>query len=126
MRGSSSATSNRIRNANHRAHVNFVYGGCDVSSCGAHATLSRASACSSRMAGTSRTSRCARLRAGEDGPRVLIVTARMGAGHLGWAHELQARLSVEGCPVETVDFLDLLPRRFGRSMEALYRAQLQY
>jgi UDP-N-acetylglucosamine:LPS N-acetylglucosamine transferase len=62
----------------------------------------------------------------DDGLRVLLVTARMGAGHTGVAHELGRRLSAEGCLVETVDFLDWLPRGLGRTMQSLYRAQLRH
>lgn len=58
--------------------------------------------------------------------RILIVSARMGAGHTGVARELQRRLEAEGHVAEIVDFLDALPGRFGRIMERVYRAQLRY
>jgi UDP-N-acetylglucosamine:LPS N-acetylglucosamine transferase len=58
--------------------------------------------------------------------RILVVSARMGAGHTGVARELQRRLEEAGHVAEVVDFLDALPGRFGRLMERIYRAQLRY
>src|SRR3954464_8640634 len=58
--------------------------------------------------------------------RVLVVSARMGAGHTGVARELQRRLEADGHVAEVVDFLDALPGRFGRFMERVYRAHLRY
>ncbi len=42
--------------------------------------------------------------------RVLIVSASVGAGHDGAAHELAHRLRERGAVVEVCDFLDALPR----------------
>ncbi|MEA3218787.1 MAG: hypothetical protein QOJ19_4943, partial [Acidimicrobiia bacterium] len=58
--------------------------------------------------------------------RVLVISARMGAGHMGVARELAERLHRDGHVTEVVDFLDALPRPFGRAMETLYRLQLRY
>lgn len=58
--------------------------------------------------------------------RVLLVTARMGSGHLGVSRELVARLEAEGCVTNVIDFLDTLPAGVGAFMQRLYRAQLRY
>ena len=56
--------------------------------------------------------------------RVVIVSARIGAGHDGAARELARRLRLGGFRVDRVDFLDLLPGRLGEALCALYRWQL--
>jgi hypothetical protein len=56
--------------------------------------------------------------------RVVIVSARVGAGHDGAAGELDRRLQARGLAVDRVDFLDLLPGRAGRVLCGLYRRQL--
>jgi UDP-N-acetylglucosamine:LPS N-acetylglucosamine transferase len=54
--------------------------------------------------------------------RIVIVSARIGAGHDGAAHALAAGLS--GYDVELVDFLDLLPGTVGSRLCGLYHRQL--
>jgi len=56
--------------------------------------------------------------------RVVIVSARVGAGHDGAAREIERRLVARGLHVEQVDFLDLLPGRLGQLLCELYRRQL--
>jgi UDP-N-acetylglucosamine:LPS N-acetylglucosamine transferase len=56
--------------------------------------------------------------------RVVIVSARVGAGHDGAAQELARRFRARGMDVDRVDFLDLLPGPVGRSLCDLYRRQL--
>ena len=46
-------------------------------------------------------------------PRVVVLTARVGAGHDRAAHELAARLRARGAVAEVRDYLDALPR-FGQ------------
>ncbi len=55
--------------------------------------------------------------------RIVIVSARVGAGHDGAAHALAARLN--GHDVEVLDFLDLLPRSLGRRLCGFYHRQLE-
>lgn len=50
---------------------------------------------------------------GRYSPRVVVLTARVGAGHDRPAHELAARLRARGAIVEVHDYLDALPR-FGQ------------
>ncbi|WP_328610706.1 glycosyltransferase [Amycolatopsis sp. NBC_00345] len=57
--------------------------------------------------------------------RVVIVSARVGAGHDGAARELARRLEGRGIGVGRVDFLDLLPGRLGRALCGAYHRQLQ-
>lgn len=57
--------------------------------------------------------------------RVVIVSARIGAGHDGAARELARRLAQRGTATEIVDFLDLLPGRLGRLLCGVYHRQLQ-
>lgn len=59
------------------------------------------------------------------GKRVLIVSARMGAGHDGAAKELAKTLSDRGFEVETRDFLDAAPLA-GRFLERTYELQLDH
>src|SRR3954463_11480188 len=44
------------------------------------------------------------------GPRVLVVSGSVGAGHDGVARELAARLTAAGAVVDVRDFLDAFPR----------------
>ena len=57
--------------------------------------------------------------------RVLIVSARMGAGHDGAAKELAKTLTERGFEVETRDFLDAAPF-VGRLLERTYELQLDH
>jgi UDP-N-acetylglucosamine:LPS N-acetylglucosamine transferase len=57
--------------------------------------------------------------------RVVIVSARVGAGHDGAARELARRLEERGTHVGRVDFLDLLPGRLGRTLCGAYHRQLE-
>lgn len=57
-------------------------------------------------------------------PRVLVVSASIGAGHDGAARELARRAENEGYVVDRVDFLDLLPLRCGPLLRGLYWVQL--
>jgi UDP-N-acetylglucosamine:LPS N-acetylglucosamine transferase len=56
--------------------------------------------------------------------RIVIVSASLGAGHDGAAHEIGRRLRVAGHHVTCYDFLDLLPWGIGRRVRAAYRKQL--
>lgn len=56
--------------------------------------------------------------------RILIVSARVGAGHDGAARELGRRLSDHD--VHYADFLDLLPGRLGPLLCAVYHRQLRF
>lgn len=56
--------------------------------------------------------------------RVLIVSARVGAGHDGAARELARRFRGRGVRVDCLDFLDLLPGRLGRLVCGFYHRQL--
>ncbi len=58
-------------------------------------------------------------------PRILFVSASMGAGHDGFARELGRRAEAAGYEVDAVDFLDLLPLHAGRVLRAVYRVQLR-
>ena len=62
----------------------------------------------------------------DERPSVLIVSAAMGAGHDGVAYELQDRLRARGADAEVVDYLTLLPGRFGSFYRAMYEGQLKY
>ncbi|MEV5721708.1 hypothetical protein AB0L41_48325 [Amycolatopsis mediterranei] len=55
--------------------------------------------------------------------RIVIVSARVGAGHDGAAYALAERLGHHD--VEILDFLDLLPKTFGRRLCGLYHRQLE-
>ncbi|MEO6088350.1 MAG: hypothetical protein ABIQ18_35080 [Umezawaea sp.] len=55
--------------------------------------------------------------------RIVIVSARVGAGHDGAAYALAERLDHHD--VEVLDFLDLLPRSLGRRLCGLYHRQLE-
>ncbi|WP_285486683.1 glycosyltransferase [Amycolatopsis taiwanensis] len=56
--------------------------------------------------------------------RVVIVSARVGAGHDGAACELARRFRERGMRVDRLDFLDLLPGRLGRILCGFYQRQL--
>lgn len=56
--------------------------------------------------------------------RIAIVSASLGAGHDGAAHEIARRLEAHGHDVSCHDFLDLLPLGIGRRVKAAYRKQL--
>jgi UDP-N-acetylglucosamine:LPS N-acetylglucosamine transferase len=58
--------------------------------------------------------------------RVLVVGARMGAGHQGAAAELARRMSARGREPVIVDFLDAFPRPLAVVWERFYRGQLRY
>jgi UDP-N-acetylglucosamine:LPS N-acetylglucosamine transferase len=57
---------------------------------------------------------------------VLLVSARMGAGHQGAAAELARRMSARGHEPVIVDFLDAFPRLLAEAWERFYRYQLRY
>ncbi|HTJ76577.1 MAG TPA: glycosyltransferase [Acidimicrobiales bacterium] len=57
---------------------------------------------------------------------MLLVAARMGAGHQGAAEELARRLTERGREPVIVDFLDAFPRPLAEAWERFYRAQLRY
>ncbi|WP_134667475.1 MULTISPECIES: glycosyltransferase [unclassified Amycolatopsis] len=56
--------------------------------------------------------------------RVVIVSARIGAGHDGAARELDRWFSSRGAHVVRADFLDLLPGRLGELLCGAYHRQL--
>ncbi|HEX4722695.1 MAG TPA: glycosyltransferase [Pseudonocardiaceae bacterium] len=56
--------------------------------------------------------------------RIAIVSASLGAGHDGAAHEIGRRLAVAGHDVTCYDFLDLLPWGIGKRVREAYRKQL--
>lgn len=58
------------------------------------------------------------------GEKVLIVSARMGAGHDGAARELRLRLEADGLTCQTKDFLDAAPWA-GRLIKGVYELQLK-
>lgn len=57
--------------------------------------------------------------------KVVIVSARMGAGHDGAAAELARRLRARGFEVGCHDFLDLLPGRLGQRLCDAYHRELE-
>src|SRR5438067_5838576 len=57
--------------------------------------------------------------------RVVIVSARIGAGHDGAAAELARRLRVRGFDVDRYDYLDLLPGRLGQRLCDAYHRELE-
>lgn len=56
--------------------------------------------------------------------RIAIVSASLGAGHDGAAHEIARRLRRAGHVVDCHDFLDLLPGNWGHRVKESYRKQL--
>lgn len=59
-------------------------------------------------------------------PRIVIISASVGAGHDGAAHELARRLEAEGFTVDRHDFLDLLPARLGKLLSGSYHRLLTW
>ncbi len=59
------------------------------------------------------------------GRRILIISASMGAGHDGAAHELRRRLELQGHTVSVVDFLDCCPFGIGWFIKWTYMVQLR-
>jgi UDP-N-acetylglucosamine:LPS N-acetylglucosamine transferase len=57
--------------------------------------------------------------------RIVILSARVGAGHDGAAAELGRRMRGRGFEVTFYDFLDLLPGRLGQHLCDVYHRQLQ-
>lgn len=57
-------------------------------------------------------------------PRIVVISASVGAGHDGAAAELTRRLEILGFSIERHDFLDLLPRHLGKVLCGVYRRQL--
>lgn len=57
--------------------------------------------------------------------RIVIVSARVGAGHDGAAAELARRFRGHERQVDRYDFLDLLPGRLGRLLCGFYHRQLE-
>jgi len=55
----------------------------------------------------------------------VLISASVGAGHDGVAAELARRLGAMGVEVDRHDFLDLMPRRSGTALRAIYRWQLE-
>jgi UDP-N-acetylglucosamine:LPS N-acetylglucosamine transferase len=60
------------------------------------------------------------------GLRYLVVSAGMGAGHHGVAHEIERRVTADGDRAEVVDLLELLPARLGHAARAQYRFMLEH
>ncbi|MGH3444198.1 MAG: MGDG synthase family glycosyltransferase [Nocardioidaceae bacterium] len=59
-------------------------------------------------------------------PRILVVSASVGAGHDGAARELGRRLEARGAHVEVRDFLDALPRWVGCTIREGYTGTITY
>ncbi|WP_328324514.1 MGDG synthase family glycosyltransferase [Streptomyces sp. NBC_00455] len=59
-------------------------------------------------------------------PRIVIISASVGAGHDGAADELARRLQTDGFLVDRHDFLDLLPVRLGRLLSGGYHRLLTW
>ncbi|MFI9272874.1 glycosyltransferase [Kitasatospora sp. NPDC052896] len=57
--------------------------------------------------------------------RITVVSASVGAGHDGAARELVRRLRAAGFEAECHDFLDLLPRGWGRLLRGSYALELR-
>ncbi|MEU6343557.1 galactosyldiacylglycerol synthase [Streptomyces sp. NPDC046977] len=57
-------------------------------------------------------------------PRVLVISASMGAGHDAVARELGARLTDRGAHTVRTDVLDLLPAHTGAALRSFYRASI--
>jgi UDP-N-acetylglucosamine:LPS N-acetylglucosamine transferase len=57
--------------------------------------------------------------------RIVLVSARVGAGHDGAAEELARRYAGRGRRVDRYDFLDLLPGRLGELLCESYHRQLE-
>lgn len=57
-------------------------------------------------------------------PRIVVISASVGAGHDGAADELIRRMRHLGFQVDRHDFLDLMPRRSGHWLRGFYKRQL--
>src|SRR3954466_12984419 len=57
--------------------------------------------------------------------KVLIISAAMGAGHVGASQELARRVRARGHEAVVVDFLDAFPARAGLAWKAFYLLQLR-
>src|SRR3954454_5575199 len=57
--------------------------------------------------------------------KVLVISAAMGAGHVGASQELARRVRARGHQAAVVDFLDAFPGRVGRAWRAFYLLQLR-
>src|SRR3954453_16434836 len=57
--------------------------------------------------------------------KVLVISAAMGAGHVGASQELARRIRARGHQAEVVDFLDAFPVRVGRAWKVFYLLQLR-
>jgi processive 1,2-diacylglycerol beta-glucosyltransferase len=57
---------------------------------------------------------------------VLIISASMGAGHDGAAHELERRLEADGHRADVVDYLTAFPLGLGRLVRFSYEWELRY
>src|SRR2546423_2669889 len=56
---------------------------------------------------------------------VLVISAAMGAGHVGASQELARRVRAGGDRAVVVDFLDAFPARAGVAWRAFYPLQLR-
>ncbi|MFD3453223.1 galactosyldiacylglycerol synthase [Streptomyces sp. NPDC058691] len=65
-----------------------------------------------------------RAHEGRPRPRVLVISASMGAGHDAVAGELGARLTERGAHAARTDVLDLLPARAGAALRSFYRTSI--
>jgi UDP-N-acetylglucosamine:LPS N-acetylglucosamine transferase len=59
-----------------------------------------------------------------DAPRIVILSASVGAGHDGAAAEIAKRLGASGFHVERHDFVDLLPAHTGKLLRGAYHRML--
>jgi UDP-N-acetylglucosamine:LPS N-acetylglucosamine transferase len=57
-------------------------------------------------------------------PRIVVISASVGAGHDGAAAELTRRLTAAGFVVDRHDFLDLLPAGLGKLISGAYHRML--
>src|SRR3954447_19577408 len=57
--------------------------------------------------------------------KVLVISAAMGAGHVGASQELARRVRARGHEAVVVDFLDAFPARAGLAWKAFYLLQLR-
>ncbi|GAB1644128.1 galactosyldiacylglycerol synthase [Krasilnikovia sp. MM14-A1259] len=65
-------------------------------------------------------------RSGHDRPRIMIVSASIGAGHDGAADVIGRQMDALGFAVDRCDFLELLPPRWGARLRDGYASQLRY
>lgn len=59
-------------------------------------------------------------------PRVLVLSATMGGGHLQVANELERRLAGRGSPVAVADLLELMPAPVGHALRWIYPAMVTH